>query len=30
MHYSIQTRDEIFVKGYVFLFFVKNIGKSIG
>ena len=26
MHYSIQPKDEIFVKGYRFLSFVKNIG----
>ena len=27
--YSVQQRDRIFVKGYRFLFFAKNIGKSI-
>ena len=26
MHYSIEPKDEIFVKGYRFLSFVKNIG----
>ena len=26
--YSIELRDRIFVKGYRFLFFAKNIGKT--
>ena len=30
MHYSVQSRDWIFVKGYRFLSFVKNMGKNIG
>ena len=30
MRYSIQPRDRIFVKGYGFLPFAKNIGKNIG
>ena len=30
MHYSVQPRDEIFVKGYGFLSFAKNIGKNVG
>ena len=30
MHYSIQPRDRIFVKGYGFLSFAKNISKNIG
>ena len=29
MRYSVQPRDRIFVKGYGFLYFVKNMGKSI-
>ena len=29
MHYSAQSRNRIFVKGYGFLSFVKNIGKNI-
>ena len=28
--YSAQPRDQIFVKGYGFLFFAKNIAKNIG
>ena len=28
--YSVQTRDRIFVKGYGFLCFAKNMGKNIG
>ena len=28
MRYSIETRDRIYVKGYGFLSFAKNIGKS--
>ena len=30
MQYSVKPRDQIFVKGYGFLSFAKNIGKSIG
>ena len=30
MRYSIQPRDRIFVKGYGFLSFAKNMGKNIG
>ena len=30
MRYSVQNRDRIFVKGYGFLSFAKNIGKKIG
>ena len=30
MQYSIQPRDRIFVKGYGFLSFTKNMGKNIG
>ena len=30
MRYSVQPRDGIFVKGYGFLFFSKNMGKNIG
>ena len=30
MHYSVQSRDRIFAKGYGFLSFVKNMGKNIG
>ena len=29
MRYSAQPRDQIFVKGYGFLSFAKNIGKKI-
>ena len=29
-HYSVQPRLQIFVKGYRFLSFAKNIGKNIG
>ena len=29
MRYSIEPRDRIYVKGYGFLFFAKNIGKSL-
>ena len=29
-HYSVQPRDQIFVKGYGFLSFARNIGKNIG
>ena len=28
--YSVQPRDRIFVKGYVFLSFAKNMGGNIG
>ena len=28
--YSLQTKDRIFVKGYGFLFFARNMGKYIG
>ena len=28
--YSVQSRDRIFVKGYGFLSFAKNMGKNIG
>ena len=30
MRYSVQLRDLIFVKGYVFLYFAKNMDKNIG
>ena len=30
MRHSVQPRDRIFVKGYGFLFFAKNMGKNIG
>ena len=30
MRYSVQPRVRIFVKGYGFLSFTKNLGKSIG
>ena len=30
IRYSVQPRDQIFVKGYGFLSFAKNIGKNIG
>ena len=29
MHYTVQPRDWIFVKGYWFLSFAKNMGKKI-
>ena len=29
MRYSIQPRDRIYMKGYGFLSFAKNLGKSI-
>ena len=29
MRYSTESRDRIYVKGYGFLFFAKNIGKSL-
>ena len=28
-HYSVQSRDQIFVKGYRFLSFARNMGKKI-
>ena len=30
MHYLVQLRDQIFVKGYGFLSLAKNMGKIIG
>ena len=30
MRYSVQPRDRIFVKGYGFLSFAKNMSKNIG
>ena len=30
MRYSVQPIDQIFVKGYGFLSFARNIGKNIG
>ena len=30
IRYSVQPRDRIFVKRYVFLSFAKNMGKNIG
>ena len=30
MRYSVETRDRIFVRGYQFLPFAKNMGKNIG
>ena len=30
MRYSVQPRDRIFVKGYGFLLFAKNLSKNIG
>ena len=30
MHYSTESRDRRYVKGYGFLSFAKNIGKNIG
>ena len=29
MHYWIQPRDQIFVKGWVFFLFLKNISKNL-
>ena len=29
MYYSIEPRDRIYVKGYGFLSFAKNIGKNL-
>ena len=30
LHYLIEPRDYIFVKGYGFLFFAKNMAKNVG
>ena len=30
MCYSVQPRDQVFVKGYGFLSFAKNMAKNIG
>ena len=30
MRYSVQPRHRVFVKGYGFLSFAKNMGKNIG
>ena len=30
IRYSVQPRDRIFVKGYEFLSFVRNMGKNVG
>ena len=30
MRYPVQCRDRVFVKGYGFLSFARNIGKNIG
>ena len=30
VRYSVQPRDRIFVKGYGFLSFAKNMGRNIG
>ena len=30
MRYSVQPRDQIFVKGYEFFSFAKTMGKNIG
>ena len=29
MRYSLEPRDRIYVKGYGFMFFAKNIGKNL-
>ena len=29
IYYSVQPRDQIFVKGYGFLSFAKNMGRNI-
>ena len=29
MRYSVQSRNRIFVKGYGFSFFAKNMGKNV-
>ena len=28
-HYSVEPRDRIFLKGYGYLYFARNIGKNI-
>ena len=30
MRYLVQPRDRIFVKGYLFMFFAKNMVKNLG
>ena len=30
MRYSVEPRDQIFLKGYGFFSFAKNLGKNIG
>ena len=30
IHYSVQPRDQVFVKGYGFLSFAMNMSKNIG
>ena len=30
MYYSVQPRDQVFVKSYGFLSFAKNIDKNVG
>ena len=30
MRYSVRPRDQIFVKGYRFLFFSRSMGKTVG
>ena len=30
VRYSVQSKGQIFVKGYGFLYFAKNMGKNIG
>ena len=30
VQYSVQPRDQIFIKGYWFLSFAKNMGSNIG
>ena len=29
MRYSVQPRDQMFLKGYKFLFFAKDMGKTL-
>ena len=29
-HYSVQSRDQIFLKGYWFLYFAKTMGTNVG
>ena len=29
-HYSVQSRDQIFIKGYGFLHFAKTMGANVG